>query len=429
MRVYELGMRTVVRKSRLLAVFVGAVVVAAVCVPGIAQEWTRFRGPNGTGISGDATIPTTWTEAGFNWRRAIPGRGHGQPVTWAGKLFLVTATDEGRKRLVLCLDADTGATVWEQPYQFAGEQRKSKLSSYASSTPAVEKNRVYVTFASPSSYLVAALDHGGKELWARDFGVFSERHGFGNSPMIYDDKVIFQNEQPEGKSFVIALDKDNGEIFWKAARGNARTAFGTPCVLDLPGKPPALLLLSMAHGLSVLDPSSGKLLWEAPLFPRRTVSSPVFTKEGIAIGTCGSGRGGNELIAVRVGGSGDVSKSHVAYTLDQSAPYVPTPIVKGNRLFLWGDKGVVSCHNASTGERVWRERIPGDRYFGSPICVGDRIYNASVDGKVVVIAAADKFQLLAENPILEGTHSSLAVGGGRLYIRTFEHLISVGGTK
>ena len=429
MRARELLMRTSIRRTRLLAAVVGVVAVAAICTPGRAQEWARFRGPNGTGVSGDTTIPTEWTEADFDWRRPIPGQGHGHPVIWAGKLFLVTATDEGRKRLVLCLDADTGKTVWSQTSQFAGEHRKHKLSSYASSTPAVEENRVYVTFASPTSYLVAALDHRGEELWTRDVGVFSEVHGFSNSPMIYEQMVVFQNEQVDEKSFVMALDKRNGEVLWKTPRRSARTAFGTPCVLDLPGKPPVLLLSSMAHGLSALEPSSGKLLWEAPLFSRRMVSSPVFTKEGFAVGAGGSGGGGNELFAVRTDGRGDVSKSHVVYKLEQSIPYVPTPIVKGARLFLWTDKGVVACHNASTGERVWRERVPGDGYYGSPICVGDRIYNASVDGKVVVIAAGGEFRQLAENPILEGMHSSLAVGGGRLYIRTFQHLISVGGKK
>jgi outer membrane protein assembly factor BamB len=147
---------------------------------------------------------------------------------------------------------------------------------------------------------------------------------------------------------------------------------------------------------------------------------------GLVIGTCGSGGGGNYLVAVKPGGSGDVSNSHVAYKLTKVMPYVPTPITNGDLLFLWGDKGVVTCVNAPTGETVWAERVGGN-FFGSPIRVEDRLYCLSADGDCVVLTATSQFKVLARNPLGEGSHSTPTVAGGRLYLRTFSHLISIGG--
>ncbi len=189
-----------------------------------------------------------------------------------------------------------------------------------------------------------------------------------------------------------------------------------------------MIFNASAHGITSVDPKTGKINWEVTgLFEKRSCSSPVLA-DGLLIGSCGSGGGGNYVVAVHPGGTDKPKAGKLAYKIDKSAPYVPTPIAKGELLFLWSDAGVVTCVRARTGETLWTNRVGGN-YFGSPICVQDRIYNIAADGTLVVIAAAEKYDLLAKNTLGELSHSTPAVANGTLYLRTFSHLISVGGRK
>lgn len=390
-----------------------------------AQEWTRFRGPNGSGVCEGPDIPAAWTEMDYNWRVKLPGAGHSQPVIWGERIFLTSGAHRGARRLVLCLKEADGGIAWQREYAM-GEHKKHDFNSYASSTPAVDGERIYISFAEPEKLALKALGHQGEEKWSRDLGPFHSQHGSGSSPVLFEDKVILAGDQ-DADSFLIALDRATGAIRWKTERRSKITAYGTPCLFVAPGAPAELIVSSQAHGLSSLDPSTGSLNWEAPLFDMRTVSSPVLAGS-LVLATCGSGGGGNYLVAVRGGGKGDVSASHLAYKLTRAIPYVPTPLIKGDRLFLWSDKGVVSCLKAASGETVWQNRIGGN-YFGSPVCIGDRLYGVSVDGEVVVVAAADDFKVLGRTHLGEGSHSTPAVAGGRLYLRTHTQLFSIGGKK
>lgn len=185
-----------------------------------------------------------------------------------------------------------------------------------------------------------------------------------------------------------------------------------------------MIFTSHSQGVSAIDPDSGKVLWElADLFDKRVVSSPILAA-GLIVGACGSGGGANYLVAVRPGGP--VKKAEVAYTIRRSAPYVPTSVCVGERLFLWSDGGVVSCVQATSGEVKWQERVGGN-FFSSPLWVDGRLFCVSTKGEVVVLEASDRFQVLARNPLGEVTHSTPAVSGGRMYIHTTKSLISVGG--
>jgi outer membrane protein assembly factor BamB len=200
--------------------------------------------------------------------------------------------------------------------------------------------------------------------------------------------------------------------------------YSTPCVYEPKDGPPALIFTSESQGVSAIDPDKGKVLWElADVFDKRVVSSPVVAA-GLIVGACGSGGGGNYLIAVRPGSS--TKKPEVAYTIRKSAPYVPTSVCVGERLFLWSDSGIVSCVQAASGEVKWQERVGGN-YFSSPLWVDGRLFCVSTKGEVVVVEASDRFQVLARNPLGEVTHSTPAVAGGRMYIHTTKSLISVGG--
>jgi outer membrane protein assembly factor BamB len=394
-----------------------------------AQDWTRFRGPNGTGVSSSKQIPVAWTEKDFKWRVKLPGESHSAPVAWGDHLYIESAA--GPERILLCLQKSDGKELWSKKHPMTANP-KHKYNSFASSTPAVDAERVYASFADTEKFLVKAWDHSGKELWTANLGPFKSQHGLGASPVVYDEKLIVTNDQ-DAESFVVALDAKTGKQVWKCPRRNTdqSTAYCTPTILERKGMPTQILTTSAVHGISGIDARTGEMIWEAKVFDKRAVSSPVVVGD-LVFGTCGSGGGGNYVAAVRLGGKGDVTSSHLAYTVKASAPYVPTPVASGDRLYLVSDDAVASCVEASTGRVLWKERItekPTDKYpwYASPVMVDGKIYATSSKGEVVVLAAADEFKLLARNPLGEGSHSTPCVDGDRIYFKTFTHLVCLGG--
>jgi outer membrane protein assembly factor BamB len=257
-------------------------------------------------------------------------------------------------------------------------------------------------------------------------GEFESQHGHGASPIIHENTVIVTNDQ-DGDSFVIALELATGKPVWKTPRRPAPTftAYGTPCINPRPGASPELLLSSQSHGISSLDPATGAPNWEAPVYRIRVVASPVVAGD-VVIGSCGQGGGaGNYLSAVKLGGKGDVSKTHVAYTLRKGTPYVPTPLYRDGRLYLVSDGGIATALEAATGREIWSERLRAE-FFGSPVLIDGKIYCASTKGEMLVMTTGDTFQLLSRNPIGEGTHSTPCVDGGRIYVKTFTQLVCIG---
>jgi outer membrane protein assembly factor BamB len=235
-------------------------------------------------------------------------------------------------------------------------------------------------------------------------------------------------DEQDGESFLIAVDAVTGETRWKTPRRTTQTAYATPCVYQPKNGKPELIFNSQSHGICGIDPDNGKGLWEFPkAFDKRTVSSPVIAGD-LIIGSCGSGGGGNFVVAVRPGDPIGSKPAELAYTVKRAAPYVPTSVSIGNLLFLWGDGGIVSCVQAASGQLKWQERVGGD-FFGSPVCVDGRLFCVSTRGEVVVVEASEQFKLLAKNTLGELTHSTPAVAGGRMYIHTSRHLVSIGGRK
>ena len=388
-----------------------------------AQEWTRFRGPNGTGVSPARGLPVSWTEKDFRWRVPLAGQNHGQPVIWGDRIFLPSALEQGRERLLVCLRKGDGKEEWVRKFPM-DTHPKHKFNTYASGSAVVDAERVYAAWAVPKQYLVKAWDHAGKELWSRDLGPFESEHGHGSSPILFENTLIVPDDHI-GEGGILALDVRTGKTVWKCPRrGCPKTSFGTPCLLEREGSPPQILTTSLAYGISGIDAKTGTLLWEARIFDRRTVSSPVVAGN-LVIGTCGEG-GSGSLFAVRLGGKGDVTATHLAYRIDRGAPYVPTPVVSGDRMFLMSDKGIASAVEASTGKVIWTERVGGN-FFGSYVLVEGRLYIMSWEGECVVLEAGDQFKVLAKNPLGEGSYSTPCVDGGRFYLKTHGHLLCVGG--
>lgn len=391
-----------------------------------AQEWTRFRGPNGTGVSHAKTIPTKWAESDLNWKVALPGAGHSSPVLWGNKVFVTSADDKRMQFVVLCLKASDGSVMWQKEYPFT-PHRKHANNTFATSTPTVDAERIYVCRMEPAHNYLFALDHTGSLVWEKDLGPYRTQHSGGPSPVMQDGMVVLANEQ-DGDSFLIAVDAGTGETRWKTPRqtGNSAAAYSTPCVYQPKDGKPVLIFNSEMHGISAIAPDTGKVVWEfAEAFDKRSVSSPVIAGD-LLVGSCGSGGGGNFVVAVRPGDPDRNKKPERAYEVRRSAPYVPTSVCVGDRLFLWSDAGIVSSVVASTGEVKWQERVGGN-FFSSPIWVDGRLFCVSRSGEVVVVSAGEQFEVLARNALIEPTHSTPAVAGGRMYIHTTQHLISVGG--
>jgi len=388
------------------------------------ENWTRFRGPNGTGASEAEGIPVTWTEADYNWKIELPGGGNSSPVVWGERVFITSGDPKTGDQVVLCLNAEAGRTIWEKRLPSSPHHLHSR-NSYASSTPAVDAERLYVAWASPDKYRLAALDHGGNLVWEIELGPFDSQHGFGTSPIVVGEMVIIGSEQKGPNSFLLAVDRRTGETKWKTPREYRRTAYSTPCVREKEDGETELIFNSGANGITGVDPQTGEVNWQIKVFDKRSVSSPICVG-GLAFGSCGSGGGGNYVVAVRPGGEG--KEPEVAYKIAKSAPYVPTPVAYGDLVFLWYDKGVASCIEAGTGEIHWQERVSGN-YSGSPVRVEDRIYCISDEGECVVLAADKEFKLLARNDLGERSRATPAVAGGRMYLRTYGHLMSIGGKK
>jgi len=413
-------MRVLLREGLASALLLG------VTLNTLGQEWTRFRGPNGTGLSPAKTIPAKWSDKDINWKVPVPGSGHSSPVLWGEEIFLTSADEEAGQVLVLCLRAGDGSVAWQKAFPFS-KFRKHDYNSFASGSPAVDEHRVYVCWSSPARYVLVALSHQGEKVWEKDLGSFTSQHGSGTSPIVYQNKVVLANEQ-DGESFLIAVDAATGETSWKTPRKTTQTAYGTPCVYQPKDGKPELIFNSQSHGISAINPDNGKELWEfSKAFDKRTVSSPVIAGD-LIIGSCGSGGGGNFIVAVRPGEPAKSKEPELAYSIRRSAPYVPTSVCLGDLLFLWGDGGIVSCVKAASGEIKWQERVGGD-FFGSPVCVDGRLFCVSSRGEVVVVEASEQFNLLARNTLGEQTHSTPAVAGGRMYIHTSKHLVSIGGRK
>lgn len=394
-------------------------------LPASAQEWTRFRGPNGTGESEAKSIPAAWTDKDFNFNVSVPGIGHSSPVLWGDRIFLLSADPETATRYTLCYDTN-GKKLWEKSFPSQRHQLHQQ-SSFASGTPTVDDKHVYFAWAAPNSITLLAMTHNGEPVWTRDLGAWSSQHGFGTSPILYKDLVILSNSQevkdgPEPTCAMLAVDRKTGEDRWKTKLNSVNTSYSVPAIFQPKGSDPQLVSTNTGDGIFALDPLTGKTLWSNAFFDKRTVSSPLI-KGDIILGSTGSGGGGNYLVAAQ----SDGREPKLAYKITASAPYVPTSVARGDLLFLMSDGGVATCVDLQSGKVHWTQRI-GGKYSSSLVRAGDKVYCPSMDGEVVVFAAEKEFKELGRSALGEGIRSTPAIADGRMYLRTFSHLISIGGT-
>lgn len=386
------------------------------------ESWPRFRGPNGSGIYEGHQFPEKIEDSDVLWRQTLGGFGHASPVIVNGSVFVASADRMSGEQILEAFDLKTGVASWSR--RLPGKVfPKHEFNSFASSTPAVDEERVFYAWATPESLrLIALRQANGATLWEIDLGPFVSQHGFGASPIVHGELVILPNEQ-DGTSCVVAVDRRDGQMRWKTPRRSEKTAYSTPCVFFPENGQPQLILSSWGHGIAALDVATGRPLWELTVFHNRTVGSPLIAGDIVAASS-GEGGIGREMFVVRLAKSGGNEEPEVLYEVKNSIPYVPTPVAYGDRVYLLYDRGVLSCLNLATGDVIWRQRLPGE-YFSSPVIFGKKLYCLSRTGTVVTVAVDDRFQLLGTTELGEGSHATPAAADGIMVIRTFTRLLAV----
>ncbi|MEZ5325261.1 MAG: PQQ-binding-like beta-propeller repeat protein [Verrucomicrobiales bacterium] len=388
------------------------------------EEWSRFRGPNGTGISDATTIPFNISKDVIDWSIKVKGIGHSSPVVFGDKIFLTSVVPDDSERFVLCYST-TGKKLWEYTTKFTAHALH-KFNTFASSTPAVDAERVYVSWTTGDRHEVLALTHDGQMAWSKDLGFFAEEHGSSSSPVVYEKTLLVGNDHAaQDGGYLAGLDVATGDEKWKIQRHAIKASFSTPTIYKPENGPVQAIFSSNPVALTAVEVATGNVAWEyAGDFRKdiRTVGSPVIAN-GIVFASAGSGGSGKACVAIRPNGKG--GKPEVAWELDRALPYVPTPIATKEHLFLLGDNGTMSCINATTGESIWKERVTGETY-SSPVCIDGRIYCISRRGEMAIVAASPTFTKIAEYNFESPIHATPAVSGDRLYVRTEGRLISIG---
>jgi len=402
------------------------------CSPYVyGSNWPKFRGPGGLGIAETSSLPTRWSNnENIIWKAVIPGAGASSPVIYGNRVFLTCFTGygvDGRssgnlndlKRHLLCLDAGSGGILWRREVQTVlPESETRRFLGYASSTPAVDADRVYCFFGKSG---VIAFDHLGNQLWHRSVG--DNTHGWGSaaSPVLYKNLVIINAFVECGQ--LVALDKTSGKELWRA--GDLKESWNTPLLVDLPdGK--TELVIAISGKILGFEPDTGKQLWECEGHRWYIVPS-LIADNGVVY--CLSGKGVEAIKAVRAGGRGDVSNTHVLWTVKKGTNVPSAVYHEGHIYFPHETKGIAYCLDAKTGDIVYEETVPGmGGVYASAIAGAGKIYYVSRHSGTFVLAAKPKYELLAHNK-LEGyrnAHASPAVKGQQLILRTDRFLYCIG---
>jgi outer membrane protein assembly factor BamB len=372
-----------------------------------AGDWPGWRGPtrDGRAAAGE-TPPVRWSETeNVVWCVPVPGRGHSSPTLAGPWIFLSTAEDSAGEQRVLCFERASGRLRWNTVvHRGKLDGTLSRQSSHASPTVAWDGARAFVSFYIDGAVFTSALDPDGRLLWQRRVSPFVTIRGYGASPVVHQGVVII-NADNKGGGKLMALDARTGEVRWELARP-ALQNYPSPTVMEFGGR--AELIVAGCNVISSFDPLTGRRWWEFAGATETTVTTPLTDGKRIFI-TGGFPK--NHVAAIAADGSGEVVWQ------SNTGVYVPSLVTHNGLLFAVLDTGRAVCWQADTGEELWREKVDREVY-ASPVVAGDRIYVSSLAGVTSVFAArADKFTLLAQNPLGDEAYASPAIAGNRLYLR------------
>lgn len=396
-----------------------------------AENWPQWRGPSLNGVSNEKNLPVKWTaEENVAWKVAMPGLSGSTPIIWRDRIFLNLA--EGDELFLWCVDKTKGTVLWKKPLGSGNvKMRKHNMSS---PSPVTDGRNVYVM---TGTGILKGFDFNGKELWSRDiqkeYGAFGLNWGYASSPLLFEDSLYVQvlhGMKTDDPSYVMRIDKKNGKTLWKVDRPTAAIrespdSYTTPALLRY-GKTTEIVITG-GDCVTGHEPATGKELWRANgLNPEnnpsyRIVASPIIFNEIIYVPTRVK-----PLLALKAGGRGDVTSSHVLWST-VNGPDVPTPVTDGKYFYVVKDNGVMYCFDAKTGAEVYgQQRLKAGTYSGSPVLADGKIYVTNEDGVTTVVAAGPKFEVLAENSLNDYCLSSPAISDGRIYIKTSQNLYAIG---
>ncbi len=403
--------------------------LAAGLSPAPKSDWPQFRGPTDQGIYADGPLPTEWGETkNVLWKQAIPGKGWSSPVTSGGRIYLTSAVpvENGKpgdlSLQAICLDGETGSVKWSKEVfrEGAGDPKPHPKNSHASATPLVQGDRLYVHFGHMGT---ACLDLDGNVLWTNDKLRYTPVHGNGGSPVLVDGVLIFSCDGSD-KRFVVGLDAGDGHVLWKKDRSEHPQkgfSFGTPLVITVGDR--KQVVSTGSNVVAAYDPKTGDEIWRVRYDGYSVVPRPVYGDGLLYVCT---GFDSPTLIAIRPDGKGDVTDTHVVWTVTKNAPNSPSPLLLGDELYMMSDHGVITCLDARSGEEIWHENVHG-AYSASPIAADGKIYFLSEEGVGLVIKAGRKYELASKNVLNEKALASYGVLDGSLLIRTETSLYRIGG--
>jgi outer membrane protein assembly factor BamB len=406
--------------TRVMAGSAGLLLSALVTLEATAAaQWPQFRGPTGQGHSDARGLPLEWGESrNVVWKTPVPGRGWSSPIVADGRVWLTTAVKEqGGSLRLLAFDVGTGRELVnaEVFHTRSGDPINAK-NSLASPTPVVEGERVYVHFGADGT---AAVTTSGEIVWTQRLR-YESQHGNGGSPILYEDLLVFSGDGSD-TAFVVALDKATGEIRWRTRRrAPADQAYSTPLVIRV-GDRDQLVSVG-AYRAAAYDPASGREIWRVGYRDGfSNVPRPVYGHGLVYIAT---GFQQPMLLAVRADGTGDVTQSHIAWTMTRAAPLTPSPILVGDELYTVSDIGIANGVDAKTGDILWQQRLGGN-YSASPVFADGRIYFLSEEGVTTVIEPGRTFRRLATSALDGFTLASMAVAEESFFIRSHTHLYRI----
>jgi len=389
-----------------------------------AENWPGWRGPRGDGSSVETNVPLTWDATkneGVAWKVAVPYGGHSSPVVWGDRIFVTGADEANPRRMLTAFDRTSGKLLWEREIAKTPLEKKHKLNSWASGTPATDGVLVYVAFLDEKEMLVSAYDLHGHERWTVRPGVFSSVHGYCSCPVLFE-KTVIVNGDHDGNAYLVALDRETGKTIWKTPRENKTRSYCTPIIRDIDGR--TQMILSGSKCVASYDPRTGQRHWILDGPTEQFVASPVENKGLIFIT---GGFPDKHILAIDPRGSGQITEeSHVKWHhLNKGVSYVPSPVAADRFFYCVADGGIGGCYDAVTGEIKWQERL-GRHHSGSLVAAAGRVYFLDDDGITHVLEVGPEFKVLATNPLGEEAYSSPAISQGQMFIRGEKHLFCIG---
>lgn len=393
---------------------------------GQPADWPEFRGPTGQGhVPAEISLPTTWSETeNIVWKTPIPGRGWSTPVIGNGRIWLTSATDEGRSLRAVSVDVDSGVILLDREVFAPSEPvRINPKNSFASPSPILDGDRLFVHYGTMGT---AALDAAtGEILWRNNDLLLDHKEGPGTSPVLWNHLLIINCDGMDVQ-YVAALDKHSGKLVWRSDRpGKIHDnpdfckAYSTPLLVETGTR--TELVSPGAHQVLGYDPASGEIRWRVGYDGFSNVPRPL---AGFGMVYVCTGYMKPQLWAIRLGGDGDVTRTHVAWKFERQVPANPSPILVDDAIYMTNNTGVLSCVDARTGELRWVQRLGGN-FCASPIHGDGKLYFCSEEGVTTVVAPGEKFQKLAENQLDGAFMASPAVRGDALFLRTDKALYRI----